>query len=92
MHFVMSQMAGPSILAQSKALLYGLFRFAGQKHKSPLENIGEERKLGLKIQDNKRSDVQIYFAGLLPQTEIRASKLEQRHICLLRGRKTKCFR
>lgn len=54
MHFVMSQMAGPSILAQSEALLYGLFRFAGKKHKSPLENIGEERKLGLKIQDNKR--------------------------------------
>lgn len=34
---------------------------------------------------------QIYFAGLLPQTEIRASKLEQRHICLLRGRKKNVF-
>lgn len=83
MHFVMSQMAG-FILAQSKALLFGLFRFAGQKHKSLLENFREEWKLGLKIQDNKRFFVhpdihwlplkaQIYFASLF----LRALKLEQ---------------
>lgn len=87
MRFVMSQMAGPSILAQSKSLLYGLFHFAGKKHKSPLENIGEERKLGLQFNTKNvffvHRDVhwlplkaQIYFAGLLPQTEIRALKLD----------------